>query len=44
MNLDEKKIQFKGKEWKQKFFIKTKNLNKTENIDSIVIQAFYKKE
>ena len=44
MNLGEKKIQFKGKEWKQKFFIKIKNLSKNENIGSIVVQAFYKKE
>ena len=44
MNLGEKKIQFKSKEWKRKFFIKVKNLDKDENIGSFVVQAFYKKD
>ena len=44
MNLAEEKINFKGKEWKRRFFLKVKNLNKDENIGSFVVQAFYKKD
>ena len=44
MNLVEKVIHFKGREWKRRFFIKAKNLDKDEIKGSFVVQAFYKKD
>ena len=43
MNLAEKKIRFKEREWEQRFFIKVKNLDKDEIKGSFVVQAFYRK-
>ena len=44
MFMQHQKIEFKGKEWKRRFFIKVKNLDKDENMGSFVVHAFYKKD